>query len=674
MQLGAEAYIFHTEHESNVNVKDIYANKTTVEPKSLKGTEIRPKSKVSHNRKSAISEKGHSQSEVGPLPDSNEFTPIPSADENIGELAQDITGPDITPQDEILRPQPRSPTPARTQQERHSRESPLLSESPRASHFTEYPSQEQEPQPSAGIPKPKAKISKLEQKVNKTSGKLDKAKKKIPSKRKIRIERSFDEDTGKGKVRLKFEKTAKTRQQHLKGPLLLRPVKFGVNAAIAKAHMKVFQVEDENVGVKAGHRIELAGESIVRSALRHRKIRPYKKAAKLERKLSKQSAKLTYRRAIEANPRLKRNPIARMWYKRKIKRQYAKQARQAQKAAVQSASLSGKAARLMAAIIKKNPKLWIIALVILLFMYMVTSFASLLSGIGSVGIGTMLISSYLADDMDITNASVLYTALEQDLIAEIENIPANYSGFDEHRINIDRNLISHNPLELMAYLTAVHLDFTGTDISVHLQSLFAEQHQLIFSHSIELRLFESEYGNMIFYEWHVLTVTLESRPFTDVIHGRLTDEQRSHFDVLMESPGNRQTIASPFDFFWHPYIRSHFGYRINPFGGGRQFHGGIDIALPTGTPIRAGHDGIVTYAGYNAGGFGNLVIIDSGDGLVTKYAHCHILFVSTGQRVYAGDVIAAVGSTGQSTGAHLHMEVLILGHRMNPAFFVASGA
>jgi hypothetical protein len=322
-------------------------------------------------------------------------------------------------------------------------------------------------------------------------------------------------------------------------------------------------------------------------------------------------------------------------------------------------------------VILKNPKVLAALLIIGLVIAMIMVILNLGMAIGSGGMGAVVASSYLAEDEDITNASVLFSGLELDFIEEIENIPLNHPGFDEYRIEIDFNLITHNPFELMAYLTSVHLDFSGADIAAHLQSLFAEQYQLVFTPTIEIRFTEDDYGNPVPYDWHVLTVTMISRPFSEVIQERMTEEQQFHFTVLMQSLGNRQQIASPFDFNWLPHVSSHFGYRIHPILGGRQFHAGIDIGLPTGTPIRAGHDGIVTFAGYNTGGFGNLVIIDSGDGLVTKYAHCDTLLVTTGQEVSAGDVIATVGSTGQSTGPHLHMEVLINGQHFNPAFLVS---
>ena len=95
-------------------------------------------------------------------------------------------------------------------------------------------------------------------------------------------------------------------------------------------------------------------------------------------------------------------------------------------------------------------------------------------------------------------------------------------------------------------------------------------------------------------------------------------------------------------------------------------HGGLDIAAPSGTPIYACGVGTVIQAGWNNGGYGNLVIIDHGSGIKTYYAHCSKVFVSKGQKVSSGEKIAAVGSTGDSTGPHLHLEVRINGSRVNP--------
>lgn len=94
-------------------------------------------------------------------------------------------------------------------------------------------------------------------------------------------------------------------------------------------------------------------------------------------------------------------------------------------------------------------------------------------------------------------------------------------------------------------------------------------------------------------------------------------------------------------------------------------HKGMDIAAPKGTPIKAAADGTVTYSG-EMGGYGNLVIITHKNGIQTYYGHCSKLYVSKGENVEAGDVIAAVGSTGFSTGNHLHFEIRKNGEQINP--------
>ena len=109
-------------------------------------------------------------------------------------------------------------------------------------------------------------------------------------------------------------------------------------------------------------------------------------------------------------------------------------------------------------------------------------------------------------------------------------------------------------------------------------------------------------------------------------------------------------------------ITSRFGNResIRSYG-----HTGLDIAAPAGTPIRVTADGEVTFSGYS-GGYGYVVKVSHGNGIETYYAHCSELYVSTGEKVKAGDIIAAVGSTGNSTGNHLHFEVRIDGVEVNP--------
>ena len=113
-------------------------------------------------------------------------------------------------------------------------------------------------------------------------------------------------------------------------------------------------------------------------------------------------------------------------------------------------------------------------------------------------------------------------------------------------------------------------------------------------------------------------------------------------------------------------ISSPFGWRWN----GSDFHPGIDIANDMGTPIVATADGVVTAAGWNAGGYGNMVDIDHGNGILTRYGHASRVVVQEGQRVKRGEVIAYMGSTGFSTGPHVHYEIHVHGETVNPASYL----
>lgn len=119
-------------------------------------------------------------------------------------------------------------------------------------------------------------------------------------------------------------------------------------------------------------------------------------------------------------------------------------------------------------------------------------------------------------------------------------------------------------------------------------------------------------------------------------------------------------------------LTSGFGTRNDPFKRKRAMHAGIDLAGPIGTPIYSTADGTVIRAGWNSGGYGNLIEIDHGNGIVTRYAHMSKVLVRDGQRVARGEQIGKMGSTGRSTGSHLHYEVRIDGKPVNPLPFMKS--
>ena len=119
------------------------------------------------------------------------------------------------------------------------------------------------------------------------------------------------------------------------------------------------------------------------------------------------------------------------------------------------------------------------------------------------------------------------------------------------------------------------------------------------------------------------------------------------------------------------WISSYYGDRPDPFTGFTEFHKGLDIAAPAGTRVEAVAAGLVTWAGPSSG-YGNMVQIDHGNGLATRYCHNEKLLVTVGDLVHKGQVIALVGSTGRSTGPHLHFEVLKNGTEVNPLPYVGA--
>lgn len=116
---------------------------------------------------------------------------------------------------------------------------------------------------------------------------------------------------------------------------------------------------------------------------------------------------------------------------------------------------------------------------------------------------------------------------------------------------------------------------------------------------------------------------------------------------------------------------SSFGKRVHPIDGEIRYHTGMDMAAPEGTPVRAAGAGVVVQAG-RAGGYGNMVVIDHGGGLETRYAHLSGIDVREGQRIPAGAPLGRVGSTGRSTGPHLHLEVRRDGQPIDPTGEISS--
>ncbi len=168
-------------------------------------------------------------------------------------------------------------------------------------------------------------------------------------------------------------------------------------------------------------------------------------------------------------------------------------------------------------------------------------------------------------------------------------------------------------------------------------------------------------------------------------HDRLVREMHDHMDtvqqvssvqensfasLLKSLEGKRNLLAAtPSLRPTRGWVSSKFGYRVSPFTGRKEFHKGLDIATRKGTPIIAPADGIVTFSG-KKWLIGNMMTIDHGYGMVTRYGHIFKLNKKKGDRITRGEVIALVGNTGRSTGPHLHYEVRLNGVPVNPTKYI----
>ena len=531
-----------------------------------------------------------------------------------------------------------------------------------------------------GVSRQQRQYEKAQQRVETASGKLEKAQSKLPTRRRAHLQKQYDSESGKVKRRLQFD--SEVIPEYEKPPLPKRAGKaLGrtvTTGAVMKLHQKVRETEHDNVAVEAAHKTEFAAERATGRVLRWNKRRlhdkPYREVRRAEKSLAKANADMAYRKLLADNPQLQKKSLSKWFQRQKLKRKYAAAAREAAKGAQHTTNVltaTGQVIRAIAQKIATNKAvLGIVAVAILIVAMcgsLLSSCSSILTGVQSAVLSTC----YTAADSEIEQSELRYTELETDLQRNINNTETDYPDYDEYRYSIGE--IGHNPYELMGYLSAKYGDFTYAQVEAELNRLFGEQYQLTRTAITEVRTYTDEEGVEQQYDWHVLQTTLTVRPLSEIIAGSLAPgEQTDLYGVYLQTCGNRQCYGNPFDFAWIPYVTSPYGYRVHPTSGAKDLHRGVDIGVAAGTAIKAAQDGRVLSAG-NAGDYGLCVVIEGENGYRSRYAHCSSLSVSAGQEVKRGDTIAYVGSTGNSTGPHLHLEVTHNGQYLNPYYYVDNG-
>ena len=508
-----------------------------------------------------------------------------------------------------------------------------------------------------------------------SKGRREKGADRMPSRARIPPKDRHGQESRKRTGRLRFEGQEKGALSEREGRGI--PGRVLAEAAHGWSRQKAEEAGEENLGAEAvykSERIVSAGVGRI-AGQRGKRMRenPYRYFTRKEHRLQKSGAGTAYRKIVEEEQKLQKKAFAKWVQKRRIRQKYAAAARESAKGAVHTANVLHKSGQVVRAAAKAVPKRTVIGIVAVgvLFVAMsgalFTSSGTMLAGIQSAVIATC----YVADEEPINQSDISYSEMEADLQLSINKTEQDFPDYDEYLYNVGE--ISHNPYELLGYLSAVYDDFTYAQVEPELERLFDLQYRLSREEIVETRTRVSEDGEEEEYEWRILKTTLTVRPLSEIINAGLAPgDQTDRYGVYMQTCGNRQCFGNPFDFSWIPKVTSPYGYRIDPITGEKALHRGVDIGAAQGTPVLAVQDGQVVSAGYD-GDYGLCVVIRDDKGYQSRYAHCERLYVSAGQEVERGARIAAVGSTGSSTGVHLHLEVLHNGSYLNPYFFVDSG-
>lgn len=394
--------------------------------------------------------------------------------------------------------------------------------------------------------------------AEKRADRLDAAKSALPKKRVIAKATVYDEAKGKARSKLHFEKVEKHPPK-----LKPNPASRPVQEAGLYLHGKIHEVEQENVGVESGHKAEELAErqagKALRNARRRHKLKPYRAAAKAERKSMAANAEFVYQKSLRDNPELAQavsNPISRLWQKQHIKREYAKAARAAGRSAAGSAKTTASAARKAAEKGKRAASLvvrhWKGALLIggvgLLLMLIMGGLQSCTAMFGSAGTG-LAATSYLSEDSDMLGAEAAYAGMEADLQYELDHYETLHPGYDEYRFELDE--IGHDPYVLTSILSALHNGvFTLEEVQGDLAMLFEQQYTLTERVEVEIRYRTvthtdsdgNEYEEEVPYRYSICHVTLKNADLSHLPVYLMSEKQLSLYAAYMQTLGNRQDL------------------------------------------------------------------------------------------------------------------------------------
>ena len=416
------------------------------------------------------------------------------------------------------------------------------------------------------------RIERLERKSQKAHERLDAAREKLPTKKVLKKERVFDEETGKGKTQLHFE-------DELKVPKGQSKLQFETDKTVRKVgdtlasgiHGKLHEVEQENSGVEAAHKTEIAGETVLRHYQHHKEHsanKPFEKVSKLEQRAESADRKLHFEKTVAENPEMKssRANMNKHYQKQQIKKEYAaarKAGSQTAGSAVKSTgkSVKEKAADKVKEFFSKNKKvfLWLGAglMILVLLAAGISSCTAMFTSTGS----SIIASSYLSEDDAMTGAEAQYCQMEAELQDYLDKYESTREYYEYH---YDLDEIEHDPYVLISILSVLHEGvFTLDEVQSTLDMLFDKQYILTEDVEVEVRyrtetrtgtttVTDPETGETstetytyeveVPYNYYICTVTLENFDLSHVPIYMMSEDQLSMYSAYMSTLGNREDL------------------------------------------------------------------------------------------------------------------------------------
>ena len=370
------------------------------------------------------------------------------------------------------------------------------------------------------------------------------------------------------------EKLAKQKPPKKPGPVR-RVGRMASGSAHSFVHGKIYENEHENVGIEGAHRSELVGESALRHGSRFvkRKIRehPAKAVQKAESRYIRATADYHFHTAAQEHPELSKNALSRFWQKRRLRKRYQKQAKEAAKYGAQAAGKTAVTTEKLAAravgFVKRHPVGCLLALACVLLVLVMQSCSSSLVTLGNSTIGAVGASTYPCEDGDLLGAEAAYCDLEAELSDYLDSYESTHD-YDEYHFDLDE--IEHDPYVLLSLLCSLHEgQWTLDQVEGSLQTLFDSQYILTEDVVVEVRYRTethtdsegNDYEVEVPYNYYICYVTLENKNLSHLPVYLLSEDQMSRYAIYMATLGNRPDLF-PGSEYVGKYTETPEGYEV----------------------------------------------------------------------------------------------------------------